>query len=82
MLGFGRRAERGIPVRCGFCRELIAVRLERGLMPGPRELTAVGAVPMRRTGWFCSRRCVSAYEVRFRVILEPEAWSTVESRGA
>jgi hypothetical protein len=82
MLGFGKRAERGTPIHCGYCRQLVAVRLEQGLMPGPRELTAVGAVPMRRAGWFCSRRCVSAYEVRFRVILEPEAWNAGDSRSA
>jgi hypothetical protein len=80
MLRLGRRLERGEPVHCGFCRAQIALRLEQGLHPAPRELVAAGAVPMRRVGWFCSRRCVGAYEFRFRVILEPEPFG-LEPQG-
>jgi hypothetical protein len=80
MMGFRWRTERCIPVRCSFCRKLIAGRFSDGLVPSPRELTTVGAVPMKDVGWFCSRRCVSEYESCFRVILEPEPWGAVARR--
>jgi len=49
------------------------------LVPEAAQLTAQGAVPMKRVGWFCSRECVGAYEFRFRVILEPEPCSAGET---
>ncbi|HMK71816.1 MAG TPA: hypothetical protein VK454_00680 [Myxococcaceae bacterium] len=79
MLGW-RKTERPTPVQCSYCRKLLAARLAHRLEPSPRVLTTLGAVPMKSIGWFCSRRCVDAYESRFRVILEPEAWGEVEAR--
>jgi hypothetical protein len=70
----------GTPVRCSCCRKGIAVQVDNVLVPTVRQLTALGALPMKRVGWFCSRACVGAYEFRFRVILEPEPWSSVEAR--
>jgi hypothetical protein len=67
-----KRAPQGAPVRCNWCRAQLAVQGPSGLAPAASELHAHGAVSVKRLGWFCARRCVSSYEARFRVILEPE----------
>jgi hypothetical protein len=63
-------------IRCSTCLKSIAVRVDETLIPSAPTLTAVGAASMRGVGWFCSRDCVSAYESRFRVILEPDSLSS------
>ncbi len=65
-------------VRCSFCRRA-RHGVDEVLVPEAKRLTAQGAVPMKRVGWFCSRECVGAYESRFRVILEPEPCSAYEA---
>jgi hypothetical protein len=57
----------------------LAIHADHSWVPCVRELTSLGAMPMKRVGWFCRRDCVSAYEFRFRVILEPETSSALES---
>jgi hypothetical protein len=78
-----KRAPQGAPIRCNWCRAQLAVQSPGGLAPGAAELHAQGAVCVKRLGWFCARRCVAAYEARFRVILEPELQGgSVEPRTA
>lgn len=68
-----RRQARTEPVRCNFCRAQVALQNGAALQPSAADLHASGAVSVKRLGWFCSRRCVTLYEARFRVILEPDA---------
>ena len=79
MWGLAKRPVR-TSVRCSFCRQGIATQVDHHLVPAAHELTALGAMSMKRVGWFCSRGCVSAYEFRFRVILESEVDSVFEAR--
>jgi hypothetical protein len=78
----GKREPQEAPVRCNWCRAALAVHSPAGLRPAAIELHAHGAVSVKRLGWFCGRRCVSAYEARFRVILEPESQSGTEPPSA
>ena len=77
-----KRAPQGAPVRCNWCRAHLAVQGPGGLAPTAEELHAHGALSVKRLGWFCTRRCVVAYETRFRVILEPELQTSAEPRTA
>ncbi len=79
---FGKRAAKGAPVRCNWCRAPLALQQAGGLQPSASELHALGALSVKRLGWFCGRRCVGSYEKRFRVILEPESLPTGEPRSA
>lgn len=79
MWGLSKRPLR-TSVRCSFCRRAIATQVDEVLVPRAEQLTAQGAVPMKRVGWFCSRACVGAYEFRFRVILEPESYFALEAK--
>jgi len=67
-----RRQAQAEPVRCNFCRAQVATQNGAALQPPAADLHASGAVSVKRLGWFCSRRCVTLYEARFRVILEPD----------
>jgi hypothetical protein len=78
----GKRAPQGAPVRCNWCRAHLALQTASGLQPPASELNEHGAVSVKRLGWFCGRRCVTAYELRFRVILEPELLGSAEPRSA
>ncbi|HXX30878.1 MAG TPA: hypothetical protein VEJ89_09185 [Myxococcaceae bacterium] len=60
-------------VRCPFCRKELGVDQAGALQASAADLAAAGAVAVKRLGWFCGRRCVTLYEVRFRVVLEPES---------
>jgi len=79
---FRKREVQAAPVRCNWCRAPLAVQSPGGLKPSALELQALGALSVKRVGWFCSRRCVGSYELRFRVILEPEAVDAPEPRSA
>jgi hypothetical protein len=72
----GKREPQGAVVRCNWCRAAVAVQRPTGLQPAPSELYSHGAISVKRLGWFCGRRCVTSYEARFRVILEPESHGT------
>jgi hypothetical protein len=73
MWNLGKRGPQAAPVRCNWCRATLAAQGPAGLLPSASELHTQGAVSVKRLGWFCGRRCVAAYESRFRVILEPES---------
>jgi hypothetical protein len=73
-----RRQARAEPVRCNFCRAQVAMANGGALRPSADELYGSGAVSVKRLGWFCSRRCLTLYETRFRVILEPDAQETAQ----
>jgi hypothetical protein len=73
LFSLGKRAPQGAPIRCNWCRVNMAVQTKSGLLPPATDLLAGGAIAAKRLGWFCGRRCVTTYEVRFRVILEPES---------
>ena len=79
---FRMREANAAPVRCNWCRAPLALQGPGGLTPSPADLHELGAVSVKRVGWFCSRRCVGSYEVRFRVILEPETLDGQEPRTA
>jgi len=79
---FRKREAKGTPVRCNWCCAPLAVQGPGDLKPSASELHALGAVSVKRVGWFCGRRCVGSYEIRFRVILEPDAFDGAESHTA
>ncbi len=79
---FRKSEAHAAPVRCNWCRAPLAVHGPGGLKPSASELHGLGAVSVKRVGWFCGRRCVGSYEVRFRVILEPEALDGQEPQTA
>jgi hypothetical protein len=77
-----KRVPHGAAVRCNWCRAQLAVQASGGLHPPAPELYARGAVSVNGLGWFCARRCVTSYEARFRVILEPELQGNASPRSA
>ena len=79
---FGIREAKGAPVRCNWCRAPVAIQSAGVLKPTAVELHTLGAVLVKRLGWFCGRPCIRSYETRFRVILEPEALEGAETRTA
>jgi hypothetical protein len=82
LFNLGKREPQGAPIRCNWCRANLAVQTPGGLVPPAPDLHARGAIAVKRLGWFCGRRCVTAYEVRFRVILEPESTGATERHPA
>ena len=82
LFNLGKRAPQGAPVRCNWCRIHLAVQTTSGLQPPAPDLLARGAIAVKRLGWFCGRRCVTTYEVRFRVILEPDSVDVAAPRSA
>jgi hypothetical protein len=77
-----KRQPQGAPVRCNWCRAALALQAASGLQPPASELNARGNLAVKRLGWFCGRRCVTAYEQRFRVVLEPEVAGDADIRSA
>jgi hypothetical protein len=77
-----KRQPQGAPVRCNWCRATLALQGARGLQPAASELHAQGGLAVKRLGWFCGRRCVTAYEQRFRVVLEPEVANDADAPAA